>query len=299
MIRPALCALSLLCAACCASTRAGAQSATEMILIEIRAAGDSFTMGDGALGPNAAQLLSYDFFISKFAVTNAQFGGFVEAGGYSERKYWSANGWAWKGKIVQPAFWRDARFNGPDQPVVGVSWYEAVAFCNWLSLREGLTPVYDDRGWADLGASGYRLPTEIEWEYAAAKGAPGQVERVYPWGDTWDPQNVVSGLSAPKASKTAAAGSRSPQGDTPHGLAEMSGNVWEWCSDNAQGDGEIAGSSRSDRYFFRGDSKLEYMVLRGGSWINIFQNAFRSAFRGFNAVPGSRHNVSSFRIVRR
>ena len=298
-MRPALCALILLCAACCASPRAGAQSATEVILVEIRAAGDSFTMGDGALGPNAAQLLSYDFFISKFAVTNAQFGGFVEAGGYSERKYWSANGWAWKGKIVQPAFWRDARFNGPDQPVVGVSWYEAVAFCNWLSLREGLTPVYDDKGWADLSASGYRLPTEIEWEYAAAKGAPGQEERIYPWGDTWDPQNVVSGLSAPKASKTGAAGSRSPQGDTPQGLADMSGNVWEWCSDNAQADGEILDSPRPDRYFFRSDSKLEYMVLRGGSWINVFQNGFRSAFRGFNTAPGSRHNVSSFRIVHR
>jgi formylglycine-generating enzyme required for sulfatase activity len=270
-----------------------------VILVEIRAAGDSFTMGDGTLGPNVSQPISYDFFISKFAITNAQFGGFIEDGGYAERKYWTANGWAWKGKIVQPAFWKDAKFSRPDQPVVGVSWYEAVAYCNWLSLRGGLTQVYDDLGWANLGASGYRLPTEIEWEYAAAKGAPGQAERIYPWGDTWDPQNVVSGLSAPKASKTAAAGSRSPRGDTPQGLADMSGNVWEWCSDNAQGDGEIAGSSSSDRYFFRGDSKLEYMVLRGGSWINIFQNAFRSAFRGFSAAPGSRHNVSSFRIVRR
>jgi len=299
MIRPALFVLGLLCAACCASPRARAQSATEISWIEIHAAGDSFTMGDGSLGPNVAQLISYDFCISKFAITNAQFGGFIADGGYTERKYWTANGWAWKGKIVQPAFWREARFNGPAQPVVGVSWYEAVAFCNWLSLREGLTPVYDDRGQADLGASGYRLPTEIEWEYAAAKGAPGQAERNYPWGDTWDPQNVVSGLSAPKASKPAVAGSRSPQGDTPQGLSDMSGNVWEWCSDNAQADGDIPDSPRSDRYFFQSDSKLQYMVLRGGSWINAFQNGFRSAFRGFSAVPGSRHNVSGFRVVRR
>jgi formylglycine-generating enzyme required for sulfatase activity len=298
-MRPAFQALGLLLAACFVGPRAAAQSATEMVLIQIRSAGDSFTMGDGTLGPNAAQMLSYDFAVSKFAVTNAQFGGFIEDGGYAERKYWTANGWAWKGKIVQPAFWRDARFNGPDQPIVGVSWYEAVAFCNWLSRREGLTPAYDDEGRADLSASGYRLPTEMEWEYAAAKGAPAQAERVYPWGDTWDTQNVVSGLSAPKASRTAAAGSRSPQGDTPQGLADMSGNVWEWCSDNAQADGEIADSLRPDRYFFRSDSKLDYMVLRGGSWVNTFQNGFRSAFRGFSAAPGSRHNVSGFRIVRR
>jgi formylglycine-generating enzyme required for sulfatase activity len=270
-----------------------------MVLVEIRAAGDSFTMGDGTLGPEAAQSLSHDFFISKFPITNAQFGRFVEDGGYSERRPWTANGWAWKGQIAQPAFWKQAKFSGPEQPVVGVSWYEAVAFCNWLSLREGLTPAYDEQGRADLGASGYRLPTEVEWEYAAAKGAPDQAERIYPWGDAWDPQNVVSGLSTLKASRPAAAGSRSPQGDTPQGLSDMSGNVWEWCSDNAQGDGEIAGSSGPDRYYFRSDARFEYMMLRGGSWCNTFQNGFRSAFRGFSAPPLSRYNVSGFRVVRR
>jgi formylglycine-generating enzyme required for sulfatase activity len=293
-----LSALALLWAACCAPPWVSAQQAVDLILIELRAKGDSFTLGDGTLGPNVSQTISYDFLLSKFAITNAQFGRFIEDGGYAERKYWTASGWAWKGSIAQPAFWKEAKFNGPDQPIVGVSWYEAVAFCNWISLREGLSPAYNDSGRADLGASGYRLPTEVEWEYAAAKGAPDQAERVYPWGDTWDPRNVVSGFSAPKASRSAPVGSRSPLGDTPQGLADMSGNVWEWCSDNAQGDGEIAVSSRSDRYFFRSDAKFEYMVLRGGSWCNSFQNGFRSAFRGYAAVPGSRHNVSGFRIAR-
>jgi formylglycine-generating enzyme required for sulfatase activity len=256
-------------------------------------------MGDGTLGPNVAQTISGSFFISKFPITNAQFGRFVEDGGYGERGYWTTNGWAWKGRIAQPAFWQQPKFGGPEQPVVGVSWYEAVAYCNWLSLREGLTPAYDDTGRLRLDASGYRLPTEVEWEYAAAKGAPGQAERIYPWGDEWDPKNVVCGLSTPKAAKTAAVGSRSPQGDTPQGLADMSGNVWEWCSDNAQGDGEIIAPSHPDRYYFRSDGRFEYMVLRGGSWINTFQNGFRSAFRGFSAPPGSRYNVCGFRIVRR
>jgi formylglycine-generating enzyme required for sulfatase activity len=256
-------------------------------------------MGDGSLGPNVSQTISYDFSISRFPITNSQFGRFIADGGYAERSSWTANGWAWKGRIAQPAYWTDAKFNGPEQPVVGVSWYEAVSYCNWLSLKEGLTPAYDDSGRANLGASGYRLPTETEWEYAAAKGAPDQAERIYPWGDTWDPNNAVCRVAPARASRTASVGSRSPQGDTPQGLADMSGNVWEWCCDNAQSDSEIANSSHLDRYCFRRDSVAEYMVLRGGSWWNDFQNGFRSAFRGFVTQPGSRHNVTGFRIVRR
>jgi formylglycine-generating enzyme required for sulfatase activity len=256
-------------------------------------------MGDGPLGPNVSQTISYNYFISKFSITNSQFGRFISDGGYAARSCWTANGWKWKGRITQPAYWKDGKFNGPDQPVVGVSWYEAVAYCNWLSLKEGLTPAYDCSGRASLGASGYRLPTETEWEYAAAKGAPDQAERIYPWGDMWDPKNTVCRVAPARASKTASVGSRSPQGDTPQGLADMGGNVWQWCSDNAQSDDEIADSPHSDRYCFRSDSTAEYMVLRGGSWWNNFQNGFRSAFRGFTTLPGNRHNVKGFRIMRR
>jgi formylglycine-generating enzyme required for sulfatase activity len=256
-------------------------------------------MGDGSLGPNVSQTISGNFSISRFPITNSQFGGFIADGGYAERSYWTTNGWAWKGRIAQPAYWKDAKFNGPDQPVVGVSWYEAVAYCNWLSLREGLTPAYDLSGRATLGASGYRLPAETEWEYAAAKGAPDQAERIYPWGDTWDPKNAVCRVAPARASSTASVGSRSPQGDTPQGVADMSGNVWQWCSDNAQSDPGIANAPCSDRYCFRSDSTTEYLVLRGGSWWNDFQNGFRSAFRGFITQPGNRHNVIGFRIVHR
>lgn len=298
MIRAVVCAITFLCAACFAPLPAEAETATENPLIEIPAAGDSFTMGDGPHGPNVSQSFSYSFFLSRFAVTNGQFRRFIEDGGYQQRSYWTANGWKWKGKSSQPASWQDDKFNGPDQPVVGVSWYEAVAYCNWLSQEEGLTPAYDDLGRADLGAAGYRLPTETEWEYAAAKGAPGEAERIYPWGDAWDPKNAVCSISPYKAPHTAVVGSRSPQGDTPQGLADMSGNVWEWCSDNAQGEGDVAKAVRQDRYFFRSDSGYEYMVLRGGSWWNNFQNGFRAAFRSFTAVPGSRHRVSGFRIAR-
>jgi formylglycine-generating enzyme required for sulfatase activity len=284
--------LLLTCAVC-------AWSQIEIQFVEIRAAGDSFTMGDTLIGPNVVQTLSYDFSISKHPITNDQFRGFIEDGGYSRRSCWTSNGWKWKGKTAQPAHWTDREFNSPDQPVVGVSWYEAVAYCNWLSSKDDLPPAYDACGRADLGASGYRLPTETEWEYAAAKGSPDQAERVYPWGDTWDPGNAVCSVAPARASRTATVGSRSPQGDTPQGLVDMSGNVWQWCSDNAQNDVAIAGFPRTDRLRFRNDSTNSFMVLRGGSWCNDFQNGFRAAFRSFVTLPGNRHNVIGFRVVQR
>jgi len=299
MIRSLFFALLLAYAACYALPQAGAQSAAGISYVEIGAAGDSFTMGDGALGPNISQTISGNFHFSRFLITNSQFARFISDGGYNGRGYWTANGWAWKGKITQPAYWDDSNFNSPDQPVVGVSWYEALAYCNWLSLTEGLTPAYDGSGRANFASSGYRLPSEIEWEYAAAKGAPDQAERIYPWGDTWDPGNAVCRVAPARASKPASVGSKSPQGDTPQGLADMSGNVWQWCSDNAQSDDGIAASPRLDRYCFRSDSTTEYMAVRGGSWWNEFQKGFRSAFRGFFMQPGNRHKVIGFRIVHR
>ena len=104
--------------------------------------------------------------MSKTEITNAQFQQFMDDGGYSSETFWTTNGWSWKttNTITEPSFWTDPNFNGSTQPVVGVSWYEAVAFCNWLSDKEGLTRAYNAAGMATLTASGYRLPTEVEWE---------------------------------------------------------------------------------------------------------------------------------------
>ncbi len=274
------------------------QNESTIPLVLIHAAGDSFTMGDGSFGPGATESLSSDFSMSKFLITNGQFGQFISDGGYAERNYWTTNGWAWKGRIAQPAYWTNAKFNGPDQPVVGVSWYEAVAFCNWRSAKEGLTPAYDSSGRADPTASGYRLPTEVQWEYAAAKGAPGESRRIYPWGDKWDSAFAVCQVKPPGALKTANVGSKSPGGDTPQGLADMAGNVWEWCSDNEEGDATIAGSVSSDRYYFQDDSPGQRFILRGGSWVIDFPTGLRSAFRSFASGPGLRYDVYGFRVVR-
>jgi formylglycine-generating enzyme required for sulfatase activity len=270
-----------------------------IVLVTIHAAGDSFTMGDGTFGPNVLQSISYDYSMSKYLITNSQFAQFIADGGYADQRFWTLNGVAWKGKKSQPAYWTSPQFNAPDQPVVGVSWYEAVAFCNWLSAKEGLIPAYDSTGRADLAASGYRLPTEVEWEYASAKGDASAAERIFPWGDTWDPSLAVCQVKPARATKSMNVGSRSPQGDTPQGLTDMAGDVWEWCSDNKEGDAAIKASASPDRYYFKSDSSDLSFVLRGGSWVISFSAGLRSAFRSFTSDPGSRYNVYGFRIARR
>jgi formylglycine-generating enzyme required for sulfatase activity len=145
------------------------------------------------------------FRIGRYPVTNQQFAAFIAAGGYGDRQWWSHEGQVWldKEKAVEPANWHYRRLNAPNQPVVGMSFWEAEAFCAW---------------------AGGRLPTEEEWE-AAARGPKGLV---YPWGDHWQDgicNTVEAGL-----------GVTSPVGLFPrarqreHGLDDLAGNVWEWCA---------------------------------------------------------------------
>ena len=265
---------------------------TDLLQIKINAAGDSFMMGDADDGPapNVSQSISYDFQMSKFEITNAQFAQFIAEGGYSTQSYWTTNGWTEKTarSWTQPSSWTDANFNGVNQPVVGVSWYEAAAFCNWRSVKEGLTPAYDNSGRANLTANGYRLPTEVEWEYAAAKGAIGLTERFWAYGNTWDANKVVF-----NAAKTASVGSKSPDGDTNQGLADMSSNAIEWCNDNWQANIDIV--TGTDRYFFVADTSGH--VMRGGAWNFFFEDSICCASRdNWNSIE--RDNYMGFRLAR-
>ena len=110
-----------------------------------------------------------DYWIGKTPVTNTQFRQFVVSDGYTNRAYWTPAGWQWREhkKLVKPYFWDDAKWNGADCSVIGVSWFEAVAYCRWLIQQTG---------------SAFCLPSEAEWE-KAARGADG---RLYPWGRTWE-----------------------------------------------------------------------------------------------------------------
>ena len=156
-------------------------------------------------------------------MTNAQYAAFVRAGGYRQRRYWTAAGWRWRegDDVVAPEDYGEP-YNLANHPVVGVSWYEAVAYCRWL------TEALRAAGELDEGET-VALPGEAEWE-KAARSADG---RSYPWGDAPDPDRANyddTGIGA-----TSAVGCF-PGGASPYGVEDLSGNVWEWCHTRWEGD---------------------------------------------------------------
>lgn len=183
-----------------------------------------------------------EYAIGRYPVTNAEFKRFVDDNGYQTRDYWTDAGWqhkeseSWK----QPRFWDQGQWNDPSQPVVGISWYEAVAYCAWLAAKTGRP---------------YRLPTEAEWE-KAARGTDGHR---YPWGDDWDPKRCNNKVNGPD--RATPVGQYSPDGDSLYGAGDMVGQVWEWCSGRWGFD-----------YPYKLDDGREDLegsdgrILRGGSW---------------------------------
>ena len=158
------------------------------------------------------------FRIDKFEVTNTLYRRFMEATGRAAPQYWS-----------------DSKWNEPQQPVVGVDWNDAEAYCRW---------------------AGKRLPTEGEWE-KAARGTDG---RKYPWGEQWDSSRANSDES--KLGKTVAVGSY-PSGASPYGAHDMAGNVWEWVADWYDGNYYRRAPDRNSK----GPDSGQFRVLRGGSWL--------------------------------
>ncbi len=150
------------------------------------------------------------FEMGKYPVTNGWFREFIEAGGYATAEFWSPQGRAWlKHTGAQyPRYWYDRQWNCPNAPVVGVTWWEADAFILWL------TEMSED-------GRRYFLPDEHQWVAAAAGGE----KRKYPWGEEWEDGECNTKES--KIEKTSAVG-MFKKGDTPEGIADMAGNVWEW-----------------------------------------------------------------------
>jgi formylglycine-generating enzyme required for sulfatase activity len=131
------------------------------------------------------------YYLAKTPVTNMQYRAFVLATG-----------------LEAPYGWTDRapRRGEEDHPVVHVSWYEAMDYCQWLS---------------EVTGRGYGLPIEAEWE----KGARGTDGRIYPWGDQWDATRCNSRESGVENTTSVHA---YPQGASPYRLLDMAGNVWEW-----------------------------------------------------------------------
>jgi formylglycine-generating enzyme required for sulfatase activity len=208
-----------------------------------------FLMGSSDVDPNANddekpqhELYLPTYWIGKAEVTNAQFRPFVEGGGYSNPNYWTADGWTWReaANRMQPTYWDNDEWNGDEQPVVSVTWYEAMAYTAWLSAQTG---------------ENYRLPTEAEWEKAAC----GTGDRIYPWGNQ-EPDDRQANVSR-TVGRTVPVGSY-PAGASPYGALDMAGNVWEWTRSVYQDYPYDPSDGREDISNPAG----KIFTVRGGSW---------------------------------
>jgi formylglycine-generating enzyme required for sulfatase activity/energy-coupling factor transporter ATP-binding protein EcfA2 len=171
-------------------------------------------------------------------------------------------------------------FKGEDQPVVGVSWYDARAYCFWLSclhwqavaMAKKVKKPPDPVQLASL----FRLPTEVEWEWAAAGREPDGSLREYPWAKSKGEPNPSLANYDGNVGTTTPVG-RYPDGATPEGLMDMAGNVWEWMGNS------------HEKY-------KDSFTLRGGSWI-YYDYYLRCAARLY-FHPGYRYNYVGFRVLR-
>jgi len=191
------------------------------------------------------------FRLAAFQVTNADYARFLQATAEAA-----------------PPFWNDPKFNHPQQPVVGVSWFEAVNYCDWLSQQTG---------------SRYRLPTEAQWERAARGGVEGQL---YPWGNA--PPQSLPDYAERWQKGPEPVGRYAPNAFSLHDICE---NVHEWCADWFQPDYYSISPERNPR----GPETGVRRASRGGSWrhhVKVSRCAARSSI-----PPDFRYADYGFRIA--
>ncbi|MCP4154819.1 MAG: formylglycine-generating enzyme family protein, partial [bacterium] len=197
-----------------------------------------------------------------------------------------------------------------NHPVHAVTWYGAAAFCNFLSEKKNLQPVYNLKSWSwDSTKNGYRLPTEAEWEYAARKDK----RYTFAWGNKIDKHCLNywysfdrsnSKITVPVGYFDGSVKNGSPTKDnaSPFGLYDMTGNVWEWCWD-WYGRKYYAESPEKDpKGPAKGDDrppyavKLPTKVWRGCGWAG--NNAFSRITKRYSMIPEVAINETGFRIAR-
>ncbi|MBI9030835.1 SUMF1/EgtB/PvdO family nonheme iron enzyme [bacterium] len=225
--------------------------------------GGTFTMGrtTGSGGSDELpthQVTLSSFYIGKYEVTQAE--------------YQAVMG-------TNPSY-----FSGSDKPVEGVTWYNAVQYCNARSIEEGLTPCYNTTTWeCDFSANGYRLLTEAEWEYAA-RGGTNNPDYLYSGSDDI---HSVAWYGHNSGRTTHNVGTKAPNS---LGIYDMSGNVWEWCNDRY---GSYSSSALTDPV---GPATGSGRVNRGGSWDGSATNC-RVAFR-IESFPADGYDIVGFRLAR-
>ena len=224
---------------------------------------------------SAENKITYDvapFSIAKYPVTNAQFRMFMQSEGYYRESLWTKSGWQYRKdkNLTEPNGWTDTRFQGDDKPVVGISWYEALAYCRWLSESMG---------------ENIALPSKQQWQRAAQAYPDGSdSQREYVWGNKWDSSACKNSVDSRHGSGTSTVTHYENKGNvSPCGVVDMMGNVWEWCLTSYRtGTHEI--ENKSTR------------CLCGGAWSSIGISDFRCDYWGKYGLS-DRSNALGFRIV--
>lgn len=253
----------------------------------------TYPIGDDNSGydnEKPAHTVTVDAFqIGQFPLTNAEYALFIEADSYEDECWWttdaarawlrgegSTNGldeWYPFGKVYhEPEYWNDTRFNNPSQPVVGITWFEARAYCAWLSGQTG---------WL------IQLPTEVQFE-VAARGKDG---RLYPYGMTFD--HARSNTFESHIRRTTPVGIF--DNATPEGVFDLTGNAYTWTS-SIYDQKRFGYPYRAEDGHEDLDDSIYLRVLRGESW-RYFRGDARAVFRGGN-LPRFRSRHSGFRVVR-
>ena len=202
------------------------------------------------------------FRISQYPITNAQYQAFIDASdGYGNERWWrsSAGARAWRQSSAQPA---RARFPYPEHPRENVNWFEAIAFCEWLS---------------ELLQFEVRLPSEQQWQRAAQ----GDDERIYPWGSQFRARACNSAQS--QKQQTTAVDAHAA-GSSPYGVQDMAGNTWEWCENEARAEVEDLLGDRPEK-----------RIVRGGSFLSAVAALRVDAHQ--TLTPQTRAATVGFRIV--
>ena len=213
---------------------------------------------DAELPQHQVYLSAYE--ISRYEITNAQYRAFVEAMNRPTPR--GHNG---------EETWADETLNDDTQPVVGVTWFDAQAFAEWI---------------------GGSLPTEAQWERAAR----GTEARIYPWGDI-SPKARQHANFARRYNRPVPVG-QFPKGESPDGIADLAGNVWEWCLDEYS----PTAYQRNGKDVPRNPLNLRFRdvlrarVIRGGAW-DVGRAFLRSSLR-FKFYPLDSTHTIGFRVVR-
>ncbi|MEM8899565.1 MAG: SUMF1/EgtB/PvdO family nonheme iron enzyme [Bacteroidota bacterium] len=240
----------------------------------VRIKGGAFIMGRDSLRDSSVNKYSYFNFKDETPAHVVMIDDFslgrTEVTAWQYRLYCEA-------KDISMAYSPPWRHQG-DHPIVNVNWYQAAAYTNWLSEKKGFIPAYNPDDWMlDSLSTGYRLPTEAEWEFAAGGGWNGRSSTGYRYF-TYAGSNRLLEVAWYAESKTDKVGIRLPN---QLALYDMSGNVMEWCHDRYDKDYyqacQIKGVVHNPKGLLNGDTR----VVRGGSWrgaVNFCRVAYRDDY---------------------